>query len=182
MPIASPATCPPARAPVLITGISLLQTGLAMSSSSLKTRIADAVKDAMRAKAAERLGTLRFLQAAIKQKEVDERRELSDADVIAIVEKQVKQRRESIAAFEQAGRTDSAAQEKAELAVLQEFLPQAATDEEIDAAIDAAVAEVTAQGAAGGQAMGKVMGLLKQSLAGRADMSDISKRVKARLG
>jgi len=153
-----------------------------MSSSSLKTRIADAVKDAMRAKASERLGTLRFLQAAIKQKEVDERRELSDADVIAIVEKQVKQRRESIAAFEQAGRADSAAQEKAELAVLQEFLPQAATDEEIDAAIDAAVAEVTAQGAAGGQAMGKVMGLLKQSLAGRADMSDISKRVKARLG
>lgn len=149
---------------------------------ALRERITEDMKAAMRSGDKERLATIRLILAAIKQKEVDERRELSDADVIAIVEKQVKQRRESIAAFEQAGRTDSAAQEKAELAVLQEFLPQAATDEEIDAAIDAAVAEVTAQGAAGGQAMGKVMGLLKQSLAGRADMSDISKRVKARLG
>lgn len=149
---------------------------------ALRERITEDMKAAMRSGEKERLATIRLILAAIKQKEVDERRELSDADVIAIVEKQVKQRRESIAAFEQAGRTDSAAQEKAELAVLQEFLPQAATDEEIDAAIDAAVAEVTAQGAAGGQAMGKVMGLLKQSLAGRADMSDISKRVKARLG
>lgn len=153
-----------------------------MSSPTLKTRIADAIKDAMRAKATERLGTLRFLQAAIKQKEVDDRRELADAEVVAIIEKQVKQRRESIAAFEQAGRTETAEQEKAELAVLQEFLPQAATVQEVDAAIEAAVAEVTAQGISGGQAMGKVMGLLKQSLAGRADMTEVSKRVKARLG
>jgi len=135
----------------------------------------------MRAKDSARLGTLRFLQAAIKQKTIDERRELSDADVTAIVEKQVKQRRESIAAFEQAGRTESAAQEKAELAVLQEFLPQAAPEEEVAAAIDAAVAQALAQGASGAPAMGKVMAALKQSLAGRADMAELSRRVKDRL-
>jgi len=153
-----------------------------MSTALLKTRIADAVKDAMRAKAADRLGTLRLLQAAIKQKEVDDRRELSDAEVTAIIEKQVKQRRESIAAFEQAGRADTAAREQAELAVLQEFLPEAATVQEIEAAIAAAVAEATAQGLAGGQAMGKVMGLVKQALAGRADMTEVSRLVKAKLG
>jgi len=153
-----------------------------MSTAPLKTRIADAVKDAMRAKAADRLGTLRLLQAAIKQKEVDDRRELSDAEVTAIIEKQVKQRRESIAAFEQAGRADTAAREQAELAVLQEFLPEAATVQEIEAAIAAAVAEATAQGLAGGQAMGKVMGLVKQALAGRADMTEVSRLVKAKLG
>src|SRR5690606_3239299 len=126
--------------------------------------------------------TLRFLQAAIKQKEVDDRRELTDAEVVAIVEKQVKQRRESIAAFEQAGRTETAEQEKAELAVLQEFLPQAATAQEIEAVIASATAEVAAQGITGGPAMGKVMALVKQALAGRADMSEVSRLVKARLG
>ncbi len=149
--------------------------------SDLKTRISDSVKDAMRAKATERLGTLRFLQAAIKQKEVDERRELTDADVTSIIEKQVKQRRESIAAFEQAGRTETAAQETAELAVLKEFLPQAATDAEISAAIDAAMAEVSAQGVTGAPAMGKIMAILKQNLAGKADMSSLSAKVKAKL-
>ena len=134
----------------------------------------------MRAKASERLTTLRFLLAAVKQKEVDERRDLNDAEITAIIEKQVKQRRESIAAFEQAGRTETAEQEKAELAVLQEFLPQAATPEEV-AAIDAALAEVAAQGVTGAPAMGKVMALLKQSLAGRADMTALSQQVKARL-
>ena len=98
-----------------------------MSTATLKTRLSDSVKEAMRAKASERLTTLRFLLAAVKQKEVDERRDLNDAEITAIIEKQVKQRRESIAAFEQAGRTETAEQEKAELAVLQEFLPQAAT-------------------------------------------------------
>ena len=124
--------------------------------SDLKLRLANAVKDAMRAKASERLGTLRFLQAAIKQREIDERKDLNDADVVAIIEKQVKQRRESIAAFEQAGRTETAAQETAEMAVLKEFLPQAASEADIAAAIDAA-------------------------LAGRAEMSALSARVKAKL-
>ena len=106
--------------------------------SDLKLRIAESVKDAMRAKASERLGTLRFLQAAIKQKEIDERKDVTDADVTAIIEKQIKQRRESIAAYEQAGRTETAAQETAEMVVLKEFLPQAATEAEVNAAIDAA--------------------------------------------
>ncbi len=150
-------------------------------SNSLKEQLAEEIKAAMRAKQSVRLGALRFLQAAIKQKEVDERIELTDEQVLAIIEKQVKQRRESIAAFEQAGRTDSAEQEKAELEILQEFLPQQASAEEISAAIEAAIATVNAQGVSGAPAMGKVMGLLKASLAGRADMSAVSAQVKARL-
>jgi len=149
--------------------------------SELKIRISDAVKDAMRAKAAERLGTLRFLQAAIKQREVDERKDITDAEITAIIEKQIKQRRESIAAFEQAGRTETAAQETAELVILKEFLPQAATDVEIATAIDAALAEVTALGITGAPAMGKIMAILKQALAGRAEMSALSAQVKAKL-
>lgn len=149
--------------------------------SDLKLRIADAVKDAMRAKASERLGTLRFLQAAIKQREVDERKDLTDADVTSIIEKQIKQRRESIAAFEQAGRVETAAQETAELTILKEFLPQAATEAEVANAIDAAIAQVTAQGITGAPAMGKVMAILKQALAGRAEMSTLSAQVKAKL-
>lgn len=152
-----------------------------MSADTLKARLSDEIKSAMRAKATERLGTLRLLSAAVKQKEVDERRELADADIVAIVEKQVKQRRESIASFEQAGRTESADQERAEMAVLQEFLPQAAPQEEIEAVVAAAVAEVSAQGVTGGAAMGKVMGLVKPKLAGRADMAEVSKLIKARL-
>ena len=151
-------------------------------STSLKTRIADEIKTAMRAKDTARLGTLRFLSAALKQKEVDERRDLSDAEITAIVEKQVKQRRESIAAFEQAGRTESADQEKAELAVLQEFLPQAASPEEVAAVIDKALAEVAAQGASGPAAMGRAMAIVKPALAGRADMAEVSKLLKAKLG
>ena len=150
-------------------------------SSSLKTRLSDAVKDAMRARDSARLGTLRLLQAAIKQKEVDERKELTDADVTAILEKQVKQRRESISAYEQAGRIETAEQEKAEIAVLQEFLPKAAEPAEVDAAITTALEEVQAQGVSGPAAMGKVMGLLKTRLAGRADMTSVSAQVKARL-
>ncbi len=149
--------------------------------SALKTRIADAVKDAMRAKAAERLSTLRLLQAAIKQREIDERIELTDADVTSIIEKQIKQRRESIAAYEQAGRSETAAQETAEMAVLKEFLPEAASEEEVAAAIDAAVAQVQAQGITGAPAMGKIMAILKPALAGRADMSALSGKVKAKL-
>ena len=150
-------------------------------SQSLSQQLTDAVKAAMRAKDTARLGTLRFLQAAIKQKEVDERRELTDTDITAIIEKQVKQRRESIAAFENAGRAETAAQEKAELEVLQEFLPRQATAEELDAAIAKALADVAAQGVTGAPAMGKVMGILKTELAGRADMSALSALVKQRL-
>lgn len=149
--------------------------------STLKTQLSDAVKAAMRAKDTARLGTLRFLQAAVKQKEVDERRELSNAEITAIIEKQVKQRRESISAFEQAGRTETAQQEKAELAVLQEFLPEAAGQEEIDEAIASAIAQAQSEGATGPAAMGKVMGKVKAALAGRADMSALSAAIKAKL-
>lgn len=149
--------------------------------NALKTELADAVKAAMRARDSLRLGTLRLVQASVKQKEIDERRELDDAEVLAIIEKQVKQRRESIAAFQHAGRTESAEQEQAELVVLQEFLPQAATQEEVDATIDAAIAEVTSQGVIGAPAMGKVMALVKAALAGRADMSAVSAQVKSKL-
>ncbi len=152
-----------------------------MSDSTLKTRLSDEMKNAMRAKDAPRLGTLRFLLAAIKQKEVDERRDLTDADIVAILEKQVKQRRESIAAYEQAGRTETADQEKAEIVVLQEFLPQAADDAEVQAVIDAALAEVAAQGVTGAPAMGKAMAIIKPKLAGRADMSQVSKLLSAKL-
>lgn len=152
-----------------------------MSTSTLKTRLTDAIKDAMRARDSARLTTLRFLIAAVKQKEVDERKDLSDAEVTAIIEKQVKQRRESIAAFEQAGRVETAAQETAELEVLREFLPQAASAEEVGAAVDAALAEVAALGLNGGAAMGKVMAILKPALAGKADMTEVSQLVKQRL-
>jgi uncharacterized protein YqeY len=150
-------------------------------SSSLGSRITDAVKGAMRAHDSTRLSTLRLLQAAIKQKMVDERIDPDDAAILAIIEKQAKQRRESIAAFESAGRPDNAAQERAELDILREFLPQAATAEEISAAIEAALQQVQAKGLQGGAAMGAIMGQLKSGLAGRADMSAVSAQVKARL-
>jgi uncharacterized protein YqeY len=148
---------------------------------SLKQTISDDVKTAMRAKDSARLSTLRFLQAAIKQREVDDRKELTDAEVTAILEKQIKQRRESIAAYEQAGRTETAEQEKAEILVLQTFLPQAASPQEVVAAITAAIEQAQADGAQGPAVMGKVMAALKQSLAGRADMSEVSKQVKQAL-
>lgn len=149
--------------------------------SELKSRLANEVKQAMRNKAAQRLGTLRFLQAAIKQKEVDDRKELNDTEVMAIIEKQVKQRKESIAAYEKAGRAETVALETAEMEVLKEFLPQAASEAEVDSAIQQAIAEVQAQGISGAPAMGKIMAILKQSLAGRADMSALSGKVKSRL-
>lgn len=150
-------------------------------STGLASHISDAVKAAMRAHDKTRLGTLRLLQAAIKQKTVDERVEPDDAAIIAIIEKQAKQRRESIAAFESAGRTESAAQESAELEILKEFLPQAAAPEEIAAAIQAAVAQAQAKGLQGGAAMGAVMGQVKTALAGRADMAAVSAQVRAQL-
>jgi len=150
-------------------------------STQLAATIADAVKTAMRAKDSARLGTLRFLQAAIKQKEVDERRTLDDKEILAIIEKQVKQRRESIAAFQQAGRTESAQQEQAELDILQGFLPAQASQAEIDAAIQAAMDEVGAQGVSGPAAMGKIMAIVKPALAGKADMAAVSASIKAKL-
>ena len=145
---------------------------------TLKTRIQDDMKDAMRAKEAARLSTIRLLLAAIKQREVDERKELTDADILAVLDKMVKQRRDSISQFEAGKRMDLVAKEQAEVAVLQEYLPQALTDAEIDAAIAEAIA---ATGAAGPAGMGKVMGVLKAKLAGRADMTVVSGKVKAKL-
>ena len=137
------------------------------------------MKAAMRARDSARLSAVRLLLAAMKQKEVDERVELSDADVLAIIDKMVKQRRESIAQFEKAGRTDLAEGEKAEIGVLSAYLPQQLGEAEVAQAVAAAVAE---SGAAGVKDMGKVMALLKPRLAGRADMGKVSGLVKAKLG
>ncbi|MEW6253259.1 MAG: GatB/YqeY domain-containing protein [Pseudomonadota bacterium] len=145
---------------------------------SLKARITDDMKAAMRAKDAARLGTIRLLLAAIKQREVDERTELDDAAVSAVVEKLIKQRRDSISQFKAAGRDDLVAAEAAELAVLQSYLPEPLSAAEIEAAIAAAIAE---SGASSAKDMGKVMGLLKPRLAGRADMGQVSALIKTRL-
>jgi len=145
---------------------------------TLKARITEDMKDAMRAKDAPRLSTIRLLLAAIKQREVDERRELSDPDVVAVIEKMVKQRRDSIAQFEAGKRPDLVAIEQGELGVLAGYQPQQLSDAEIEAAIAEAIA---ATGAAGPAGMGKVMAELKGKLAGRADMSAVSGKVKARL-
>lgn len=150
-------------------------------SAGLASRITEAVKSAMRAHDSTRLGTLRLLQAAIKQKAVDERIEPDDAAILAIIEKQAKQRRESIAAYEAAKRPELVAQEQAELDILKEFLPQAAGTEEIAQAVDAAVQAAQAKGLQGGAAMGAIMGQLKSALAGRADMAAVSAQVKKRL-
>jgi hypothetical protein len=144
----------------------------------LKARITDDMKAAMRAREAARLSTIRLLLSAIKQKEVDERIELSEADVLAIIDKMIKQRRESIAQFDAGGRPELAAAERAEIAVLQEYMPQQLSDAEVERLIEAAIA---AAGASGPAAMGKVMGALKLQLAGRADMTKVAARVKTRL-
>jgi len=145
---------------------------------TLKARITEDMKAAMKAHDAARLGTIRLLQAAIKQREVDERIELADADVLAILDKMVKQRKDSIAQFEAGHRKDLADAERAEIAVLQAYLPQPLSAAEIDALIDEAIA---ATGAAGLPGMGKVMAILKPKLAGRADLAAASAQVKARL-
>ena len=145
---------------------------------SLKAQITEDMKTAMRAKDSVRLGTIRLLQAAMKQKEVDERVELDDAMVIAIVDKLIKQRKDSVAAYESANRQDLADVETAEMKVLEVYLPQRLSAEEITAAVKAIVAEV---GAAGPGDMGKVMGAVKAQLAGKADMGLVSAAVKAAL-
>ncbi|MGF6643317.1 GatB/YqeY domain-containing protein [Paraburkholderia sp. GAS82] len=145
---------------------------------SLKDRINDDMKAAMRARETERLGTIRLLLAAIKQREVDERIVLDDAAITAVIDKMIKQRKDSISQFEAAGRTDLVEKESAELTILSAYMPEQLSDAEIAAEVQAAVAQT---GAAGPQDMGKVMGVLKPKLAGRADMTVVSGLVKAAL-
>jgi len=146
---------------------------------SLKERITEDMKSAMRAAQKERLGTVRMILAGIKQREVDERVILDDSQVLAVIDKMVKQRKESIAQFETGGRADLVAKEQAEIALLQEYLPTQLTSAEIEALISAAIAKT---GAASIKDMGKVMGALKSELAGRADMGAVSARIKQKLG
>jgi hypothetical protein len=146
---------------------------------TLKQRVNEDMKAAMRARDQARLSAVRLLLAAMQQKEVDERVELSDADVLGIIEKMVKQRRESIAQYEKAARQDLVDQEKFEIGVLSAYLPQQMSQAEVEQAVAAAVAE---SGASGVKDIGKVMTLLKPKLAGRADMGKVSALVKAKLG
>lgn len=145
---------------------------------TLKLRITEDMKSAMRARDAARLNAIRLVLAAIKQKEVDERIELTDADVLTILDKMLKQRKDSITQFEAAARHDLADQEKFEVSVLQEYMPQALSETEVAAIVDQAVAE---SGAAGMQDMARVMALVRPQLAGRSDMGQVSALVKARL-
>lgn len=147
--------------------------------TTLKERITEDMKAAMRAGEKERLGTIRLLQAAIKQREVDERITLDDAQVLAVLEKMVKQRRESIVQFDLGGRADLAAKEKSEIELLTAYLPAQLAEAEVDALIKAAIAST---GAASIKDMGKVMGVVKAQAAGRADMGAVSARIKAALG
>ena len=145
---------------------------------ALKAQITEDMKAAMRAKETARLGTIRLLLSAMKQREVDERIELSDADVMGIIEKMIKQRRESIVQYEKGGRADLADAEKFEVGVLSGYLPQQMTEAEVAPEIDAAVAST---GAKAMPDMGKVMAILKPKLAGRADLAKVSAQVKSRL-
>ncbi len=146
---------------------------------ALRDRITEDMKSAMRAGEKDRLGTIRMILAAIKQREVDERITLDDSQVFAVLEKMVKQRREAIAQFETGGRADLVAKEGAELALIQTYLPSQLSDAELDALIAEAIAST---GAASIKDMGKVMGVVKAKAAGRADMSAVSARIKQKLG
>jgi uncharacterized protein YqeY len=148
---------------------------------TLKERITEDMKTAMRAKEAARLSTIRMLLAAMKQREVDERVELADADVIAIIDKMIKQRRESIVQFDAGNRPDLSAAERAEITLLQAYMPQPLSETEIETLIASAVADAAQGGAVGMAAMGKVMAAIRPHLAGRADMSLVSAKVKNRL-
>jgi uncharacterized protein YqeY len=146
---------------------------------SLKARIQQDMKDALRAAEKARLATIRLILAAIKQKEVDERKELDDVEIALVLERMVKQRRESISQFEKAGRTDLVDQETAELAVIQPYLPEQLSESELNVLIEDAL---TQSGAVSIKDMGKVMTLLKPRIQGRADMGTVSALIKARLG
>ena len=145
---------------------------------TLKEQITEDMKSAMRAKEAERLGTIRLLLAAIKQREVDERITVDDTGIIAIIEKLIKQRKDSIEQFQKAGRTDLVDQESKELAILQAYMPAQLSAAEVQSAIQKVIADL---GASGPQDMGKVIGALKAQLAGKADMGMVSGLVKATL-
>ena len=145
---------------------------------TLKTRLQDDMKTALKSKDKDRLGTIRLILAAVKQREVDERIDLDDAAIITILDRMAKQRRESISQFQNAGRTDLADKEEFELAVIQSYLPAALSDAELDQLIEAAMTE---SGASSIRDMGKVMALIKPKAQGRADMTALSARVKARL-
>jgi len=146
---------------------------------SLKVKITEDMKDAMRAKDVVRLGTIRLLQSAIKQREVDERIELTDQDVMAVIEKMLKQRRDSIEAYELAQRQDLADVEKAEGVILQSYLPQALSDAEVSAILDAAIKSANAKSI---KEMGQVMAIVKPQVVGRADMGKLSTLIKQKLG
>jgi len=149
-----------------------------MSDATLKARLTEAMKAAMRAQEKARLGAIRLIQAEIQRVEVDERIDVDDARVLAILDKMIKQRRDSIQQFESAGRTDLVEIEAGELAVIQEFLPQALGEAELELLIDGAIRE---SGAVAMKDMGKVMAILKPQVQGRADMGLVSQRIKARL-
>lgn len=146
---------------------------------SLKNQITEDMKNAMRAKETAKLGAIRLLQAAIKQREVDERIDLDDAGVVGVIEKMLKQRRDSIAAYEGAGRDDLADVEKFEVSILQAYMPQQLSEAEIAAIVEKVIAET---GAVGAKDMGKVVGAVKPLVAGRADMGKVSGLIKAKLG
>lgn len=145
---------------------------------SLKRQINDDMKAAMKARDSQRLSAIRLLLAAMKQKEVDERIELDDAAITAVIDKMLKQRRDSLSQYEAAGRTDLAAKEQAEIDVLTQYMPTPLTEAEIDALIEQAM---TDSGATGAAAMGKVVGLVRPQVMGRADMAQVSARIKNRL-
>lgn len=149
-----------------------------MAESSLKDQLNSAVKNAMRAKDKGRLVTLRMAQAAVKQIEIDERRELADEDVLKVLEKMLKQRRDAASQYDDAGRTELADKERAEMEILEEFMPAALTEDDLDALIRSSI---NATGAQGMQDMGKVMNDLRPKVLGRVDMGQLSKKVKAAL-
>jgi len=149
------------------------------SSQGLKARITEDMKTAMRSKDKERLGVIRLLQAAIKQREVDERIELNDEQVLAVLEKMIKQRRDSIDQFTKGDRKDLADKEQAEIVVLQDYMPEALSEQEVDAIIEEAISST---GASSVKDMGKVMGQVKPKVQGKADMGAVSQKIKARLG
>ncbi|WP_339615874.1 GatB/YqeY domain-containing protein [uncultured Gilvimarinus sp.] len=150
-----------------------------MAVSAMKTRINDELKTAMRAKEKARVAVLRLVMAEFKRIEVDERIELDDARVLVVLDKMLKQRRDSIEQFDSAGRTELADQERAESVIIQEFLPQPLSDAELDEIVDKAIIQ---SGANEMRDMGKVMGLIKPQVQGRADMADVSRRIKSSLG
>ena len=152
---------------------------MSAAESTIRERITEDMKSAMRAGEKERLGTIRLILAAIKQVEVDTRQTPDDTAILAILDKMVKQRRESIAQYEKAGRDELAAKEQAEIDIIQTYLPEPLSDEEIDTLIEATLADT---GASSLRDMGKVMGALKPRLQGRADMGAVSARIKQRLG